>query len=217
VRKGLIWLLVAVAGAHGLALAWWWQRPTRVSGEGAWHASSAFRVRATVLQEVSRPPQRGWGGEAAHATPRPDSAPVRPPIDQGVPPLSREPGADAQPVPNVSEPSLPRAGERTLWLPSPAEYLSDEQVDTLPYPQDDWQLAWSQLPPTGGAWRVTLRLWVSPQGHIDHVEVLEIEPNLAWLSALFERVHQTAMVPATLAGQAVPVTYVVQLAPDQLQ
>lgn len=215
-RKGLIWLLVAVAGAHLLALAWWWQRPARVSGDGVWHASSAFRVRATVLQEVVRAPQPGLGGESVRATPRTDAAPVRSESEQGAT-LSSQPGSEAQPAPGVAESSSPRVGERTLWLPSPAEYLSDEQVDTLPYPQDDWQLAWNQLPPTAGAWRVTLRLWVSPQGHIDHVEALEIEPNLAWLLALFERVHQTVMVPATLAGQAVPVTYVVQLAPDQLQ
>ena len=216
-----VWLLAAVAGVHLLGLGWWLQRASAVSGDGGWRPVSAFRVRATVLQEVSTLPQIGLPGEtvgAAPTVPRPVRllrfrSSTRLSTRLSKPLIEPHPESQGE----RAMPMMSRAGDRTLWWPSPTEYLSDEQVDALPYPKEDWQLAWGQVPATPGAWRVTLRLWVSSQGHIDHVETLEAEPSTAWVVALFESVQQTAMVPATLAGQPVPVTYVVQLAPDQLQ
>ena len=53
-----------------LGLGWWLQRAARVRGDGGWRPVSAFRVRATVLQEVSTLPSDrfAWrdGGCGAH-------------------------------------------------------------------------------------------------------------------------------------------------------
>ena len=74
-----------------------------------------------------------------------------------------------------------------------------------------------QVPLTREAWRVTVRMWVSASGLVDHVETLDAQPAEPWVTKLLAPLVQTEMEPATLAGQPVPVTYVVQLAPEQLQ
>ncbi len=77
----------------------------------------------------------------------------------------------------------------------------------------DWQAA-----PVGAmGWVMTVRLWVSALGDIDHVEVLDAKPAGDWAARMVALLPRTPMLPATLAGQGVPVTYVVSLAPDMAQ
>lgn len=198
------WRVLAVLGGvlalhvGGLAL---WQQARSVSGEGGWQSASSrpFRVRATVLQETV--PELS----------KPDIAPIpqRPAaglVNEARAP-STEPAQLAAPAP---------AGEKRPWAPLPSDYLTVEQVDAFPHPEDDWFLDRSQVPLTQAAWLITLRIWVSAAGRIDHVDMLDSDPHADWVNRLLAPLAQTAMVPAQLAGQAVPLTYVVQLAPDQL-
>jgi hypothetical protein len=113
--------------------------------------------------------------------------------------------------------ALAQVGSARLWTPIPSDYLSDEQVDVFPRPKEEWMLDWPQVPLTHEAWRVTVRVWVSAAGFVDHVETLDAQPSAEWVSKFLAPLARTEMEPATLAGQPVPVTYVVQLAPDQLQ
>ncbi len=193
-------VLAGVLALHFVVLLWW-QQTRLVSGEGAWHASAShpFRVRATVLQE------------ALPALRKPEVAPIPLRPTAG---LVRDDRAPVAVPDQLMAPSS--AGEKRPWAPLPSDYLTVEQVDAFPHPEDDWILDRSQVPLTQGAWLVTLRIWVSAAGRIDHVDMLDSDPHADWVNQLLTPLAQTPMVPAQLAGQAVPLTYVVQLAPDQL-
>lgn len=200
------WRLLVVLGGvlalHVLGLIWW-QQARSVSGDGAWHVNSSrpFRVKATVLKQTVLTPNQ----------PEAKRIPQRPATDQG-----RE--AETALPPQLAQPAAPApAGNKRPWAPLPSDYLAVEQVDAFPHPQDDWQLDWSQVPITQTAWRITVRLWVSANGQIDHLELLDSEPHADWVNRLLAPLPRTPMAPAQLAGQAVPVSYVVQMAPDQLQ
>lgn len=196
----LLTVIVLVMAVHVVGLLWWTQAQV-VAGQDIWSTSQPqpFRVRATVLQETMMP--------AVSDANVPDPALVREAAPQN---LSAEtPLDDGQ--------AMAHAGVEHLWVPSPSDYLSDEQVDVLPRPKDEWMLDWPQVPLTREAWRVTVRMWVSAAGFVDHVETLDAQPSAEWVSKFLAALARTEMEPATLAGQPVPVTYVVQLAPEQLQ
>lgn len=196
----LLAVIVLVMAVHVVGLLWWTQAQA-VAGQGVWAASHSqpFRVRATVLQETMMP--------AVSDANVPDPALVRDAEPQNLP--AETPLDDGQ--------AVAHAGVEHLWVPSPSDYLSDEQVDVFPRPKDEWVLDWTQVPLTQAPWRVTVRMWVSVAGFVDHVETLDAQPAEAWVAKLLAPLARTEMEPATLAGQPVPVTYVVQLAPDQLQ
>ena len=202
-RLALVMSCVVVLHAAGV---WWWTASRGGSGQAGWSSSHGlpFRVRATVLQEVAVVPMVP---DAIQAPPV-ESRQAEP--DQAVAllqtALTAAPSAAAKVV-----------GSNPVWSPIPSDYLSDEQVDVFPRPKDEWMLDWPQVPLTRGAWRATVRMWVSATGLVDHVETLDAQPPEAWVARLLAPLATTEMEPATLAGQPVPVTYVVQLAPDQLQ
>ena len=196
----LLAVLAGVLAIH-LSVLVWWQQARSVSGEEGWQAPSSrpFRVRATVLQKT------------LPALRQPVVAPIPQRPTAG---LVREPQSPLTELAQLKAPAP--AGEKRPWAPLPSDYLTVEQVDVFPHPQDDWLLDRSQVPVTQAAWLVTLRIWVSADGRIDHVDMLDSDPHADWINLLLAPLAQTPMVPAQLAGQAVPLTYVVQLAPDQL-
>ncbi|MDE2594913.1 MAG: hypothetical protein KGL57_11815 [Burkholderiales bacterium] len=196
----LLAVLAAVLAIH-LGVWVWWLQAQSVSGEGAWQVSSSrpFRVRATVVKD------------ALPVSRKPEIAPI--PLRSTPTPA---PGTQVPSMVSTLPMALAAAGEKRPWAPLPSDYLAAEQVDAFPHPQDDWRLDWSQVPATQVGWRVTARLWVSATGQVDHVDMLDSEPHADWINLLLAPLAQTPMVSAQLAGQAVPVTYVVQLAPDQL-
>lgn len=191
----VIGLLVGVLALHLLALHGW-LTPQTVAGQGAWRvqpSSPRLKVRVTLATASLAPV-----AAVEHRVPtRPGAA------------------ADLVTVSAQSGQPLPKIGQDKLWSPSPSDYLSIEQVDAYPRPVTDWDLNLAQVP-TAQAWLVTVRLWVSAAGQIDHVDVLDAHPQGPWISSLLAPLTHTEVVPAMLAGQAVPVTFVVQLAPDQL-
>jgi hypothetical protein len=195
----LMVVLASVLALH-VGLLVWVLQPSSVSGQGAWQArpSTGFRVRATVLQEVA----------LASSSDKLAFQPVVQPEASTV--------AESPPNPTLA-PSIEKSGELRNWTPMPSEYLAVEQVDTYPRPKDEWQLDWKQVQSNLEAWHITVRMWVSAAGQIDHVELMDAQPSGDWGIRLVEPLVHTDMVPGSLAGQPVPVTYVVQLAPDQLQ
>lgn len=188
-------LIGGVAALHLVLLNWGLPSPN-VQGDEAWRVASSSRsaalrpIRATVLHPKPQAPSH----------------------EEDVP----EPTRSDRP-PAAASLSRPREGHRQWGPPSPAHYFSVEQVDQYAHPQQDWVLQLASVPIEVSNWRVTLQIWVSAEGRIDHVEKLEAYPDAPWVDAYLAPLKQTPMVPAQLAGQAVPVTMVVQLAPDQLQ
>lgn len=197
------WLLICVAcgvAAVHLLLLTRGALPASVTGQGAWRVagSQAVRVRTTVQAAV--PSHTG-----AQPAPYPvrEAAQTPPPAAAAVPPMRLD--------------ALPKMGEALLSKPSPAHYLSLEQVDAAPRLADgEWQLDFRLVPP-GKAWVVRVQLWVAASGQIDHVETLDAQPNEPWVKQMLAPLMRTEVLPGMLAGQPVPVTYVVQMAPDQLQ
>lgn len=61
---------------------------------------------------------------------------------------------------------------------------------------------------------MVLRLWVSAQGHIDHVAVLRAEPGGVWVDRAIRSLPETRMRPGERAGKAVASTLVVELFAD---
>lgn len=203
-RLTLVMSFVVVLHVAGV---WWWMASQVGSGQGTWSSEhgGAFRVRSTVLQE-SLP-----STTTDYETPR-HSVDVAPhqtvQADLPLPPAPSLAAAAPAPI----------TGADPVWVsPIPSDYLSDEQVDVFPRPKDEWVLDWTQVPLSHAPWRVTVRMWVSAAGFVDHVETLDAQPSAEWVSKFLAPLARTEMEPATLAGQPVPVTYVVQLAPDQLQ
>lgn len=197
-------VMLLVIALHGAGVLWW-ARAQEGAGQGVWAASHSqpFRVRATVMQETMMMPM----GDAEIPAPAPALAPVR---------QAESPKPSAQATSDDGG-ALAQVGAERPWAPIPSDYLSDEQVDEFPRPKDEWMLDWPQVPLTHDAWRVTVRMWVSAAGFVDHIETLDAQPSADWVSKFLAPLAKTELEPATLAGQPVPVTYVVQLAPDQLQ
>ncbi|HET8869442.1 MAG TPA: hypothetical protein VFM48_03270 [Aquabacterium sp.] len=202
-RWGL--LIGGVLAVHLVLLSW--GLPTAVGDQDRpWQVSSmpVPRIHATV---VHRYPARRSPSAV------PSDAPQIPPSTVMA---SASVDAEAQSEKDEGAAQAGQGGRRP-WSPSPAHYLSIEQVDQYPRPLSDWLVQASSVPVGIPAWRVTLQVWVSPEGKIDHVEKLESQPDEPWVDAFLAPLKQTPMVPAQLAGLPVPVTMVVQLAPDQLQ
>ncbi|MDE1997457.1 MAG: hypothetical protein KGI52_00875 [Burkholderiales bacterium] len=200
-------LLIGGVVALHLVLLNWGVPSSDVQGDEAWRVASPSSVRPIRAIVLHTDPQRTLHTEA----------PARPPVAERSDRSAGDDPADADQA--TAEPALDRQreGHRHWGPPSPAHYLSVEQVDQYPHPQQDWVLHPASIPIQVSNWRVTLQIWVSADGRIDHVEKLEARPDEPWMDAYLAPLRQTTMVPAQLAGQAVPVTMVVQLAPDQLQ
>lgn len=212
-KKPLVAVVLAVLVLHAWLLNWWLTQQA-TQDVSAYPAAPAFRVRATLLKAEPQPPVPPSQSEVIAVTDEPGPrTPLATPA-QALPEVAPPPSdrlvavAASSQAPVASEP---------VWRPIPSHYFSDEQVDTLPIPKEDWLLDWQAAPTGAMGWVMTVRLWVSALGDIDHVEVLDAKPAGDWNARMVIPFARTPMFPATLAGQAVPVTYVVSLAPDMAQ
>ncbi|MFN4265019.1 MAG: hypothetical protein ACK4F8_04660 [Aquabacterium sp.] len=212
-KKPLAALVLAVLLIHVLLISWW---HTQRSNQDIQTQPSPFalRVRATVMKAAAAPEVSSPSMDARST---PDAAEWHASLESAAPiPTQAENQQSDHPVAVAASHQAPVASE-PLWRPIPSHYFSDEQVDTLPIPKEDWLLDWQAAPTGAMGWVMTLRLWVSALGDIDHVEVLDAKPAGDWGARMVISFARTPMFPATLAGQAVPVTYVVSLAPDMAQ
>lgn len=97
------------------------------------------------------------------------------------------------------------------WLAS--RYLDASELDQAPRPVADWFLdeeALQALPRT----LVQLRLKVSAEGRIDHVEVVRAEPSGEWVLAALRPLRETPMQAGLREGKPVAATIVVELATE---
>lgn len=91
-----------------------------------------------------------------------------------------------------------------------ARYLSDADVDQGPAPESGWALDEAVLPPATPV-RLVLRLWVSEQGRIDRVQLVQAEPAGDWAGRAAQALASTPMRPALRDGQAVAASAVVEI------
>lgn len=212
-KKPLVAVVLAVLVLHAWLLNWW-ITPQATQDVSAYPAAPTFRVRATVLKAEPQPAVPPSQSEVIAVTDEPGPrTPLATPA-QALPEVPSSPSDRPLEVAAISQ--APVASE-PVWRPIPSHYFSDEQVEVLPIPKEDWVLDWPSAPTGAMGWVMTVRLWVSALGHIDHVDVLDAKPSGDWATRMAVPLSRTPMLPGTLAGQAVPVTYVVSLAPDMAQ
>lgn len=110
----------------------------------------------------------------------------------------------------LREPAPERSGAGALMA---TRYLDASELDQAARPVADWLLdeeALQALPHT----LVQLRLKVSAEGRIDHVEVVRAEPPGEWVLAALRPLRHTPMQAGLRGGEAVASTLVVELATE---
>lgn len=176
-------------------------------------AGAALLLHAAVWWCWQAGHSAGWPVDAGHAL---ASGPVRGKAMEirWLPPKVAQPefqpasstAAVAQaPVPESATPSG-REGVTVHYLP--ADALSDR-----PRPEPGWLLDEDALASVRQA-RLTMRLWVSAQGHIDRVALLSAEPPGDWAERALQRLPDTPMSPGWKDGRAVASTLVVEIASE---
>lgn len=94
-----------------------------------------------------------------------------------------------------------------------SSYLSAESVDQGPQPETGWAIDESVLPAVPRV-RLLVRLWVSSQGHIDRLTLLQAEPAGAWADRAMESLAETQMIPAQRGEEPVAASTVVEIIAD---
>lgn len=105
------------------------------------------------------------------------------------------------------------AGEGA-WLS--ASYFEPDQVERSPRPVYGWLLDEDVLTAVGRT-HLLIKLWVSADGRIDHVEVLKSEPLGEWVERSLRFLRETSMEPAVRDGLPVAATTVVELQTENEQ
>ena len=194
--KSIGWAVLAAAALHA---SLWWAWP----GAGVTGGVRAPLVSATT-----------WSSAGEHlvslvvrAESRADE-PASPP-DAAVPAPTHEAvtGNEAalRPASSLGGPA---------WLAG--TYLDADQVERSPRPVHGWFLDEDALLAVGRT-RLLIKLWVSAQGHIDHVEVLQAQPSGDWVGRALRTLPATPMEPATQDGRAVASVTVVELQTENEQ
>lgn len=130
---------------------------------------------------------------------------LKPPDDS-----HRQPDRDRGRQAELVGAEYPTADFDLSQAPSPAHYFVVDEVDTLPIVPD--QLDYGEIEIR--EWRLTLRLWISSEGRVDHAEVFEATPSGPWVTKVLGALTSSTLSPAKLAGEAVPVQIDIQLGPE---
>lgn len=207
-RRPLAWAATLACLLH----AWlWWAWP-----------------KAGVLGEVTQP--MSLPAPMATRVLRLDPVPAEPPPErpsglqgEGRPvPADRAPAAVATVVGALPEASEGASALTPAWLK--AHHWPAEALDRSPQPELGWFLDENALAALPHA-RLTVRLWVSASGQIEHVALLEAEPATAgaspsdarapaWALRALQPLRLTPMRPGEQGGRPVPATLVVELSSD---
>lgn len=189
----LAFALLAAASLHG-ALWWAWPR----DGVTGSHAEGAIALGPSV------------GDRAEHR--------VQLLLRSGPPIVSAAHAGDATRLvsgeSDAPQPEPEHAHElagANAWLAS--SYLDASELDQAPRPVADWYLDEEALQALPHA-LVLLRLKVSAQGRIDHVEVVRAEPPGEWVLIALRPLRQTPMQAGLLDGKPVASTFVIELATE---
>ncbi len=163
---------------------------------------------------------------------RPDTPPsevARPPSQAA--PLAMDPPAagstTAAAHPKVPQPAqaVPYRGhtshvegltperEAAILAMVPESYLPVDELDKTPELLGNWRINEAAIPQGKGRpdrITVTLRLWVSDQGHIDGFQVLNAQPLVPWLDDLLKTLDQSTMRPAERHGSPVASSWTIE-------
>lgn len=134
--------------------------------------------------------------------------PIAPVANEGDAP---QPVSDAPVAPQAESEHAHEPAGANAWLAS--RYLDASELDQAPRPVADWFLdeeSFQDLPQA----LVHLRLRVSAEGRIDHVEVMRAEPPGEWVLAALRSLHQTPMKAGLRDGKPVAATLMVELFTD---
>jgi len=97
---------------------------------------------------------------------------------------------------------------------NPDAYWPAHTLDQAPQLAGPWQLNESAVPHRAPGQPATvtiaMRLWVSPQGHIDAMQVISADPDLPWIESLLQDIQQTALRPAYQQGRPVAASWLVE-------
>lgn len=97
-----------------------------------------------------------------------------------------------------------------------ASYFEPDQVERSPRPVYGWRLDEDVLTAVGRT-HLLIKLWVSVDGRIDHIEVLQSEPLGEWVERTLRFLRETPMEPAVRDGLPVAATTVVELQTENEQ
>jgi hypothetical protein len=89
-------------------------------------------------------------------------------------------------------------------------YFEADQLDRSPHPLSGWYLDEEALLKVGRM-HVILKLWVSAEGRIDHVELLQADPQGDGVELALRQLSSTPMEPALSGGRPVAAVTVVEL------
>ncbi len=217
-------LLLALL-AHGLAWSLWRQHAGAAST--AHMAAPVVSLRlvsgspAQSVRQVSRPPSAAPVQphpqlvlKAAHHTPlNAPAAHAVAPSDDG-PVMVDSSFDDALQAVSARDQQAAAGNAQDPFAINPDAYWPADTLDQAPQLAGPWQLNEAAVPhrapgqPT--AVTIALRLWVSPEGHIDAVQVISADPDLPWIESLLQNIHQTELRPAYQQGRAVAASWLVE-------
>ena len=104
------------------------------------------------------------------------------------------------------------------WAIDPTAYRSAEDLSQRPTPASPWVINEQAVPPgpvgRPKLVRVRVQLWVSDQGHIDAIQLLDADPVVPWLEALLKDLDKTPLKPAFEGGRPVASSWQVELQLD---
>lgn len=130
---------------------------------------------------------------------------------------NKTPSASARTSPKKITNSLttasPTISEKSLlaenWSPH-KRYRSTNELDTRAVPITDWNIDISQAPDEI-SFVLVFTVWISETGSIDLIEYPNSDDEAPWLNAVRAHLANTEMQPATLEGQPVPSTMIVEI------
>jgi len=189
--SGVVWAFVAAAGVH-LVGSWALLSQGWVGRGDAVHSGRSLHVR---LSSSATLPASAFvdAQEAASADPAAVATP--------------ESASEAESLLTSTPPAAGR--EATIAT----AYLPADELDALASPEHGWVLDEMALQQAGRS-TLRLQLWVSAQGRIDRVMVLQATPVGEWVNKAIAPLHQTPMHPAERQGRFVASTLVVEIASD---
>lgn len=162
---------------------------------------------------------------------RADAAVQAPPAVPPLTPLAMDPPAAGQRVdmanrqPNPPVQAVPYSGhtshvegltperESAILAMVPESYIPVDELDKTPELLGNWRINEAAIPKGKGRpdrITVTLRLWVSNQGHIDAFQVLNAQPLVPWLDDLLKTLDLSTMRPAERNGDPVASSWTIE-------
>ncbi|MEY4764170.1 MAG: hypothetical protein RI907_843 [Pseudomonadota bacterium] len=187
------------------------------------------------------PPTPAMKVRLSHAQPKlpqtPVVIPAAPPVAQtsepappppapqvsDAPKPARQPARAPKPMPAASAPAVAQAASAPTMAPEvekailalvPESYLPIDELDVTPELLGGWRLNHDAIPKGPSAPRkvtLTVRLWVSNEGHIDAFQVINVVPAVSWYEELLKTIDTSTLRPALKNGSPVGASWEIEL------